>query len=952
MTTTAYSMDDLLNEAPFVQALARALAGEDADDVVQGTWLRAVQGNAHAVRDPRSWLLCIVRGVAHNLRRSHSRRGTREQATGRSGFAPSAAELIERQELRRELHDAVEALPPAQRTVILLRHFENLPPRRIAAHLNIPVNTVESRLRTALETLRRRLDQRRGDRRAWIATLLPGHAEPEAIGIGLLAMTIKGKIVTAAGAVLVAALALWALNSPPPPPSPGSGTGISPPPIAAGDIADSSTDGPNSPDRTAVRSDDPRSIPLTGFLTVSAIHADDRSPVPNLLVRIGRAGADHRFGFQRARTDAQGVARFELHPGKVFVTNTRNPRGYVRPEVIAGEEVEVDLVLPTGATVTGIVTDHTGTPIAGAEVCIAGGGALQDAEVEAISDAAGRFVVRSCESPCSIAARAAGYHSSRVELIHLPEGGSRELELVLAEPGGMVAGTVFGPDHEPVPGALVAIGGRHSRRLDTAADGSLRAVLRTAADGSFRAIGLPPGTNEIHVRSTGLAPFAGTCQVDRGLTTTTNVTLEKGVACSGVVVDSAGTPVARATVEVGNVFELEYWKALSAADGTFRLEGLHSGSIELSARHQEMGTAKMELHGSPGEEKSCELRLSQGAVLRGRVLAADGEPIAAASIDVRSPATRTTEFWGRWITADHEGQFVLAQCPENRPLFVTASAYGFETSRIDDIDPASGPLLIHLVPAPERHAHIVGRVLLPDGNPVQQAVVYADQLDGDGEGQTPADDSGAFDIGPVEAGSWQLVVQTPGQAKVWSGPHRLATNSRLDLGTIRLPVAGTILVRLRGTTDGRVSVVIADHSFTRWTGFRGPGLERQSSPIAPGKYYVSVSGDGVAARLIPVAVHAGEQYELDVEVRPGHRQQFEMVAPQKLTERHFRITQNGVLVRGSSRRGFQPGQDPQAFEEWLAPGDYEIEANAAGLTGRARFAVVAGSNPKVRVALQ
>ena len=52
------------------------------------------------------------------------------------------------------------------RTVVLLRYWEGLPPRRIAARLEIPVETVRTRLKRGLHKLRVRLDGECGGRRA------------------------------------------------------------------------------------------------------------------------------------------------------------------------------------------------------------------------------------------------------------------------------------------------------------------------------------------------------------------------------------------------------------------------------------------------------------------------------------------------------------------------------------------------------------------------------------------------------------------------------------------------------------------------------------------------------------------------------------------------------------------------------------------------------------------
>ena len=58
------------------------------------------------------------------------------------------------------LRKQVAALPEEQRAAIILRYGESLMPEEIAELLNMPVNSVKSRLARALQTLRRKLAPR------------------------------------------------------------------------------------------------------------------------------------------------------------------------------------------------------------------------------------------------------------------------------------------------------------------------------------------------------------------------------------------------------------------------------------------------------------------------------------------------------------------------------------------------------------------------------------------------------------------------------------------------------------------------------------------------------------------------------------------------------------------------------------------------------------------------
>src|SRR5262245_31606419 len=130
----------LLAHQDFVRALAARLMREShrAEDVAQETWLKVLRTEAPREGSPRKWLAAIVRNVAHDDRRhaSLTRRHEREQVP--RGLAPSTAEVVEREALRKEIVDAVLALREPYRSVILLRFYEALPPRKIASRMGVP----------------------------------------------------------------------------------------------------------------------------------------------------------------------------------------------------------------------------------------------------------------------------------------------------------------------------------------------------------------------------------------------------------------------------------------------------------------------------------------------------------------------------------------------------------------------------------------------------------------------------------------------------------------------------------------------------------------------------------------------------------------------------------------------------------------------------------------------
>ncbi len=175
-TPTLADLESLAAEEPFVRSLARSLVFDatQVDDVVQQTWLECLRRAVPDGEHRRPWLARVVRSRASNLRRAESRRRAREKSAAipESGHGPD--ELVERAEQRRHVVEAVLELPPIYRQVVLLRFFENLPPRKISAQLGVPANTVSTRIRRALDMLRERFDSEHGgDRRSWQLALVP-----------------------------------------------------------------------------------------------------------------------------------------------------------------------------------------------------------------------------------------------------------------------------------------------------------------------------------------------------------------------------------------------------------------------------------------------------------------------------------------------------------------------------------------------------------------------------------------------------------------------------------------------------------------------------------------------------------------------------------------------------------------------------------------------------------
>ena len=235
----------------------------------------------------------------------------------------------------------------------------------------------------------------------------------------------------------------------------------------------------------------------------------DGEPAADIIAIVGRSGAEERVEGLRRRTDATGTARFdELAPGRIVIGSDRHMRPLWQ-KVVAGETLEVELQLAAGLTLTGLVTDESDTPIAGALVEVAPlARADCDAEVLATTDANGRFTVRAASTATLVGARAHGYPPTRMQFLLGKPGNDAEVHLRLGKGGGSVDGVVVNGRGEPVAGAVVRIGTGQTSALTAGRDGGdpLPALVRTDADGRFRAIGVPSGTQPVQARAPRLRP--------------------------------------------------------------------------------------------------------------------------------------------------------------------------------------------------------------------------------------------------------------------------------------------------------------------------------------------------------------------------------------------------------------------------------------------------------------
>lgn len=140
---------------------------QDAEDVAQETFLRVYRHLASY--DPHrrfaTWMYAIANNLCIDVLRRRRPTLSLDQPVNDEGdlfLEPAATEGNPEQEAEQlELHQAVEAaiasLPESYRSVIILRHVQNLSYDEISRILDLPLNTVKTRIFRAREALAKRL---------------------------------------------------------------------------------------------------------------------------------------------------------------------------------------------------------------------------------------------------------------------------------------------------------------------------------------------------------------------------------------------------------------------------------------------------------------------------------------------------------------------------------------------------------------------------------------------------------------------------------------------------------------------------------------------------------------------------------------------------------------------------------------------------------------------------
>ncbi len=624
MTERIQHPEDLLEHRIELERLALVLAGdrEAAADIVQETWLAALE---HPPTD-RSGLRWWLRTVARNAARKAYRRRVPLAPPEQCEQLTTPRHDPGRQELLHLIRHEASHLDEPYRTVIRMRFFDNELPAQISQRLGRSTNTVHSQIQRGLARIRKRLD-RRTERACdnWVAAILAWKADTRGPLAGAKHATgmkdrevhppkqRTGRVVAIAAAVLVASALLW------------SGTR------------------------------QPVTMPLAPVAEVATPPVDD--PAPS--IRVDRV-MESRESDDSPLSESPEVPPAVSPAGPLGSLNLRVVDQSDQP--VEGASVLLQFPEPLGIrdryeTVAHTDADGRATvPLAAENQVLAPG----------IDDGKSYF---------GIGVDKSGFVHTGI--LYAPfEEGDQDVAIRISSDAVTVIGRVVDSDGEPIPDAVVCLGEPGTLDVPDHDPFRFRYVLRVFTDeeGYFEHDGLSPNQHRLSARQAGYLITRDTIQprgrreIDFG-----DIVLHEGASIRGTVENPDGTPAVGADVvirtgRIGMNRRIE--SSCTDQRGVFEVRGIAEGLAWVSVRSAEDPTLGVveQLRFGPREEKGWSVELAKALRLRLRCRDELGNPLASLHLRLRS--LQGTESFIARGSSDDTGLAVFENCPSSE-FFVT-----------------------------------------------------------------------------------------------------------------------------------------------------------------------------------------------------------------------------------------------------------------------------------------
>jgi len=429
----------------------------------------------------------------------------------------------------------------------------------------------------------------------------------------------------------------------------------------------------------------------------------------------------------------------------------------------------------------------------------------------------------------------------------------------LAEAAAVLV-TVVDEAKQPIKDAEVKLGELSER------------TVKTTDKGTARLAPVRPGWVQVEASARGFAPGSNFTTVgSAGATGDVTITLRKGYAVSGRVLDEAGKPVVKARVTAGEGLwgePRDTGDAGATTDdkGAFTIAALASGSHALLAVDGEHAPARSPpITVSDKPVGNVEIVMKAGGVIAGTAVDATHKPVAFATIRIAGSGQQIWQAAARQATSDQQGAFELRGLARNKLQARAESETA--ASKIVDADLSDKPRLEGLELVLDVTGTIAGIVVDDKGAPVPEVGVNAfpDFLAGAstsglalaGLSSAITGGGGEFVIHGLPDGAYRMwAARRSGGFGEW-GQHGTAAKTGDQNVRITLAAAGGLVGKLAIAGSGA-----APKLATVALGFQAPTPATdgvfQIKDVTPGSYDVTFRG-----------LEFAELIHHDVQIEPG-----------------------------------------------------------------------------------
>ena len=678
-----------------------------------------------------------------------------------------------------------------------------------------------------------------------------------------------------------------------------------------------------------------------GFILSGTVHDATGGPISSAVVQAVPIGgnAERASG---ASCDEGGEYQLSLANGQYMVWAFH--ADYV-PHLelieVSGGPLTLDFRLAPGAVVEGQVK-HLGSndPLAGATVAYAterssafGLWAGASGAGTTIADSDGRFRIAGLGSG-ALRLTATGDNARTAEPTHIPLGIAEhrsDIELFVESAYRIRGRVVDANSGEGVGEMLVTLassdGTSSSEDARTGPDGTFE--IRSVANGDYR------------LRAKGkhyLRDMFGVAIAVDGDTNAGDILVTQGDMIHGRVEPASEADISLDLRALADMPMEAFATTRSAADGIFEIGPFRPGSFRLQARTDDgrIGTTNADVPAAGSNE--IVIHLESGGSIEGKVVDADGSPVANAQVSLRQDSK------GRSVRVVVNGVDRMAQSGRTSPngAFLIQGLSGGDYQLLV-LDPEGQPFAwagggkasskatakmkpktLHLgakenrtgevLTVELRDAKISGRVVGPDGRPAADTWVSA---------RLHRDDASPGDAPPSDA-------QPPGDAKNTSDAHSEVSMIMVEDGDGGAGGApGLDLNR-----SGELAPVLTDAEGA----FEITGLRE-------GEYDLIAEGMKGAARAIVKGARTGQE----IEIRLKALTRIEGV----VTQRGEPVTRYRIELSGTGHVRKQIRDEGGSFAiQRLDPGPYTVRVRGPEGEAEASVTVVAGKTTQVEIALE